>query len=140
MSEYNLKNKISVTKDFLEEIISKSWQDIENLKSQISNIANVTPQDKALHALLNNLLTNYYVFAGCLENLETDFTTVAYTSTAEEPQVIQLNAKQVEPEEHVQVTQPLDEPNNTDDFEPFEYFVDFDEPTGEKLTDKDLYN
>jgi hypothetical protein len=26
------------------------------------------------------------------------------------------------------------------DFEPFEYFVDFDEPCGEPLTDKDLYS
>jgi hypothetical protein len=26
------------------------------------------------------------------------------------------------------------------DFEAFEYFVDFDEPEGEALTDKDLYN
>ena len=48
-------------------------------------------------------------------------------------------------DEEVLDTEILDEfdnaeTNNENTSEPFEYFVDFDEPIGEPLTDDDLYN
>ena len=141
MNDYTLENKISVTQEFLNELISRSWQDIENLKNQISSIASVTSQDKALHLLLNNLLTNYYIFAGCLENLETDFDVTTETVFSDDNEKLEIEQTEIQTEiakpQVQQQTQLLNEP--TDDFEPFEYFVDFDEPIGEKLTDKDLY-
>lgn len=137
MNDYTLENKISVTQEFLKELISRSWQDIENLKNQISSIASITPQDKALHLLLNNLLTNYYIFAGCLENLETDFDVTTEIIASGGDEKLEVEQTEITEPQVQQQTQLLDEP--IDDFEPFEYFVDFDEPIGEKLTDKDLY-
>ena len=140
MPDYSLKNKISVTKDFLEEMTSKSWQEIESLKSQISSIAGATEQDKALVQLLDTLLTNYYVFTGCLENLITDFDNMPSNSC--EPIAIENIPIEVEPAVLTKSSNEVVEPAISDeieDFEPFEYFVDFDEPVGEKLTDEDLY-
>ena len=36
--EYTLKNKLTITKEFLQDLENKSWQEIEHLQSQIANI------------------------------------------------------------------------------------------------------
>ena len=38
METYNLKDKILITKDFLNELEAKGWQEIEYLQAQIANI------------------------------------------------------------------------------------------------------
>ena len=47
---------------------------------------------------------------------------------------------EIEDEVEVEVEPQKIVKNVPADFEAFEYFVDFDEPEGEALTDDDLYN
>lgn len=141
MTSYSLKNTINVTKEYVDELITKSWQDIDNLKNQISCIDSSSEYGKAVLLLLNELLTNYYIFTGCLENINIssgseDVTNNIITATnVAEP--VHVNDDTIESKE---IVDSLAETEYDDNFEPFEYFVDFDEPVGEKLTDADLYN
>ena len=135
--QYNLKDKIEITDEFLNELISKSWQEADTLKQQILNIDVDTNRGCDVAKLLKNMSTNYYVLIGCLEAL-LDKDEKAVFNEIEEPT----------PEP---VQQNVDEPVlKADDLsfsivdinavpEPFEYFVDFDDPAGEPLTDEDLY-
>ena len=144
--EYTLKDKLSLTKELLADLETKSWQEIDYLQSQIANIE-INEETTELIQLLKNLLTSYYVFTGGLENLNVN---APKTST------VSIPVKQVEkPIPEDALDQPLDElpVNNTKDndyiigeiptqntvVEPFEYFVDFDEPIGDPWSDDDLY-
>jgi hypothetical protein len=136
--DFILKDKITVTKEFLGELELKSWQEIEQLQAQINSLAENDTTSK-IRQLLTNLLTSYYVFTGGVEALKDTFeaTTNDVTSTEmtnyesdTEPQVAQVDELDIE-EAHVLKHSEIDEP--------FEYFVDFDEPTGEPVTDQDLY-
>ena len=136
-TEFNLKNKIEVTDELLSEFITKGWQEIESLQYQIANI-----HDNNLNKLLNNLLTSYYVFIGELENLsDTDHTSVSSSETAaidvkkQQENIMDMPIDcQVEPTA-IKSNISHDEPG----FEPFEYFVDFDDPVGVAITDMELY-
>ncbi len=133
-----LKDKIKIDKNFINDLIAKSWQDSESIQNQIDSIEVDSPQAARLVKLLKDLLTSYYVFTGCLENMEY------------EP----INTIELEPVQQEEPVTVFEEPapENTSDIgildefepeainEPFEYFVDFDEPIGEPLTDDDLYN
>ena len=142
--KYNLKDKLIITKDFLSDLEEKSWQEIEHLRNQIANIEE-KPENIELIKLLKNLLTSYYVFTGGLENLSSS----GLSSKIEEP-VIEPEVEVLPeiPEDDFTVDFEPDLPKaeidipavNMDIEEPFEYFVDFDEPVGEPLTDDDLYN
>ena len=139
---YTFEEKIAVTRELLEDIAAKSWQEIESLQGQISNLAKDASGD-ALSKLLKNLLTSYYIFVGGLENLSTDTTEAQnYTSVQNDDMLLAQNQK-VELNDIAPIT--IDDivhecpTTNTDDFEPFEYFVDFDEPSGKPLSDEDLY-
>lgn len=130
MDNYNLKEKINVTEEFVSELIKKSWQEAEQIQQQVSNLDTETVYGKEVHRLLKNLCTSYYVLIGCLENLgepRQDLADEVETVTAP---VIQKKDEPV----HDEFTL-----NANSDFEPFEYFVDFDEPAGDPITDKDLY-
>ena len=106
------------------------WTEIEQLQQQITLVPETEIKVKQL---LKNLLTSYYIFVGELESLY-------YTKLPQEPEAAKTN-----------IAQPKTAPNTaskvtTDyqtelepDFEPFEYFVDFDAPSGQPLTDEDLY-
>lgn len=139
MYTYNLKDKIQVTNEFLKNLETKGWQEIEHLKAQIANIE-VTPESAALIALFKNLLTSYYVFIGGLENISDGqiFTDVVVTEMPKEPMT---PSKTVKIESNVEEVAPkFDTGNiNSDTFEPFEYFVDFEEPSGDPISDEDLY-
>ena len=148
---YELKDKIQITKEFLNDLEVKSWQEIEQLQAQIANIELSEDSTKVVQ-LLKNLLTSYYVFAGGLENLNDDIKVVKVASFTDkvcsDKELITAKAKE-EPITNDstldEIDDFLDEPaktETTDDgsFKPFEYFVDFDEPTGEPLTDDDIYN
>lgn len=140
--EYTLKDKISITKDFLDDLTNKSWQEIEHLQNQIANIK-ASPENAEVIKLLKNLLTSYYVFAGGLENL-TDVETYEASEPAPERGSVEVDTE-------IETELPIENSAN-DSFnkdvsmepeeisEPFEYFVDFDEPIGAPLTDDDLYN
>lgn len=135
-----LKDKIKIDHNFINELITKSWQDSESIQNQIASIEIDSPQAAKLVKLLKDLLTSYYVFTGCLEHLESE------PVDAIQPEPIQQEKPQVVSDEPT-----AEKASDTDiigEFdteaanasEPFEYFVDFDEPTGEPITDDDLYN
>ena len=134
--KYTLDEKITITKEFLDTLETQSWREIENLQAQIANIE-VTNQNSAVIQLLKNLLTSYYVFVGGLENLNSETTSQAIDFSEIDATVEQ------EPEQinNIETTQPagIEDYPTEQDFEPFEYFVDFDEPIGEPLSDEDLY-
>lgn len=138
---YELKDKINATKEFITELESKSWQEIDYLQTQINNLADGTTNDK-LRQLCKNLLTSYYIFVGGVETLESEPQHMLI-DTVEEPKV----EIQQEPDVIEQVvSDPAEEFNSVnievvpEAGEPFEYFVDFDDPIGEPLSDEDLYN
>ncbi len=134
-----LKDKIKIDKNFIDDLIAKSWQDSESIQNQIDSIEVDSVQAAKVVKLLKDLLTSYYVFTGCLENLEHE----PINSAKSEP--IHIEEPMSIPEESVdensQDINTLDEFKFDDELtsEPFEYFVDFDEPVGEPLTDDDLY-
>ena len=143
--EYNLKDKIEVTEEFLNDLIAKNWQETEALQQQIANIDTSTRLGAEVAKILKNTCTNYYVLIGCLETL------------AENPNAeFERQSQEAEQETAEDVAEPVstidnkivsDEPNILQvndvkagvDFEPFEYFVDFDEPSGAPISDQDLY-
>jgi hypothetical protein len=142
-----LKDKIKITDEYLQELISKSWHESENLQRQIKVLNVISSRDAKVVELLKQLLTNYQIFIGCLEGLSEE--------TFEE---VKTKAVLPEFESEPAVSDAVIEENLTDEItslemnstdtlmesvevqEPFEYFVDFDDPVGEPLTDKDLYN
>jgi hypothetical protein len=143
--EYTLKDKIPVTNDFIKELCDKSWQEVEHLQSQLVNLE--TSEDgKKVSKLIQNLLTGYYVFIGGLENLDSIDYKITNNVDIVEPEVaIKSELELEQPPVKGQVMSDIDcvsveLSTNSEVSEPFEYFVDFDEPVGEPLTDKDLYN
>ena len=136
---------IDISKELIKNFTDKSWQEIENLKLQLNNLSKNTDVEKAVHNALNDLLTSYYIFIGRLESiLDDDYNTVTVDEVpvtddeahADIPEIEVDNIKDAFikdiPEEQIS-----DNPNI--EFEPFEYFVDFDEPVGNPISDKDLY-
>lgn len=137
-----LKDKIKVDQSFINDLIAKSWQDSESIQNQIANIEIDSAVAAKTVKLLKDLLTSYYVFTGCLEDIE-NIQNEPIKSISIEPAISSAKKIQKEPEpvkvnEHD--TNFLSELDDETVSEPFEYFVDFDEPTGEPLTDDDLYN
>lgn len=147
--EYNLKDKIEVTEEFLTDLINKNWQEVEALQQQIANIDTSSKLGIDVVKLLRNTCTNYYVLIGCLETLvenpETELEVHEQETESEaEPEAINNDAAaELTVEDTVETEGPeavqIDSTETTADFEPFEYFVDFDEPYGAPVTDQDLY-
>ena len=135
-----LKDKIKIDKNFINDLISKSWQDSESIQNQIDSIEVDSPQATKIVKLLKDLLTSYYVFTGCLENLEQEPINIAKSEPIHIEEPMSIPEKSVD--ENSQDINTLDEFEFDDELtsEPFEYFVDFDEPVGEPLTDDDLYS
>lgn len=138
-----LKNKISVDAEFLKEFIDKSWLEIDQLLSISENIESYGTNNE-LSRLFKNLLTSYYVFVGGLETLSEG----KELQPAEAP-VVNTPINNIAIEDNIETTiealpvegeSIYEVANIVETTEPFEYFVDFDEPTGEPLTDEDLYN
>lgn len=124
---YNLKDKIEVTRDFLNDLIAKNWQEAEALQHQAANIDTSTRLGAEVVKLLKNTCTNYYVLIGCLENLAENRNVgcqdaIEQTEADKEMFNTQLETEQ-EHEEFLNSPMPIEQ---KDDFEPFEYFVDFD--------------
>lgn len=157
-----LKDKIKVDKNFIDDLITKSWQDSESIQNQIDSIEVDSTIAAKTVKLLKDLLTSYYVFTGCLENIENEPIEVVEPIKRADPKVIvtkkpaailkePVEVKMPEyaiPADEINLTAPVTNFNSTHNdaiytdiaSEPFEYFVDFEEPTGEPLTDDDLYN
>jgi hypothetical protein len=134
--ELILDDKLSATKEFVTELTEKGWQEIEHIQNQLANLDD-TAESQLVKKLLNSLLTSYYIFVGGLENFETTDIDTKLSSDISDLSDSSINIEKPDssltPIETVQVAE-------TEINEPFEYFIDFDEPIGEPLTDKDLYN
>jgi hypothetical protein len=144
--EYTLKDKLTITKDFLSDLEMKSWQEIENLQAQIANIEETEENLKVIQ-LLKNLLTSYYVFTGGLESLSDEKATTKVMNCPKQAETEIKVAKAVKPEVSYDdiyeddLFEPVavEKQDAVDEIEPFEYFVDFDEPIGDPISDEDLY-
>lgn len=139
--EYNLKEKIEITTSFVEELISKSWQDAEAIQHQIANLDTSTELGREVVKLLKNMCTSHYVLIGCLETLidspeKFTATTADQDNTAANEQIVISNKPGSTPTVAVEASNELTDRTS---FEPFEYFVEFDEPVGVPLSDEDLY-
>lgn len=149
-----LKDKIKADKSFISDLIAKSWEDSESIQNQINSIEVDSATAEKVVQLLKELLTSYYVFTGCLENLENEpIEVIKPKAVVSEPIVVPEATVKTEIPEYVVSTDSIDMDvpvtrfNSTynDEIytdttsEPFEYFVDFDDPVGEPLTDDDLY-
>lgn len=130
MSE--LKTKLRVDKELIDDLISKSWLEIDSIQAQLSTLSSESAVGKKVQQVLKNLLTNYYIFVGELENIEVPELPVPQDSHNEVSKQTYNGLQSVE-----QIT--VAKENEDVSFEPFEYFTDFDDPTGEPLTDTDLY-
>lgn len=130
---YSLDNKIIVTKEFLEMLETQGWHEIENLQTQLANIE-VNNQSTEVIQLLKNLLTSYYVFVGGIENLNYNNEKI---SAVDKIDVLEQEAPtDILTDEVSKLSSTI---LSKQEIEPFEYFVDFDEPYGEALSDEDLY-
>ena len=115
---------------------------VEYLQNQVINIEK---ENSEVLQLLNNLLTSYYVFIGGIENLIDKpiisvKPAVELTKEKEDtPQEIIINKSEPEFFEDNMTFEDEVAKQEELDFEPFEYFVDFEEPTGEPISDEDLY-
>lgn len=144
--QYNLKDKIEITADFLNELITKSWQEVETIQQQIANIDSSSQLGAEVSKLLKNVCTGYYTLIGCLEDAAEEPSAIKLaTKAVNEPvtEVLQNRSDEFDAEVVNTETSTLNIATIVDvkqDFEPFEYFVDFDEPIGDPLSDKDLYN
>lgn len=148
--DYTLKDKILITKEFLNDLETKSWQEIEHLQNQIANIE-ITPETVEVIKLLKSLLTSYYVFTGGLENLADipstykvrDFSDKVCTEKDQVLVNIKEPVKKIESELYTtnDIFESLTTAKEPKEIisEPFEYFVDFEEPTGDPISDEDLY-
>ena len=142
MEHYTLKDKIQVTKEFLNDLEAKSWQEIEILQNQIANIES-TENNNNLLQLLNSLLTSYYVFVGGLDNLADE---TPLTKIKNSIETLPLKKEPIEDFTIGEIESISDDfivsTDNIpyiDKAEYFEYFVDFDEPSGNPISEEDLY-
>ena len=141
---YELKDKITTTQELLNELEAKGWQEIEHLQTQINNLAEGATNDR-LRQIFKNLLTSYYVFTGGIETLASEPINNVSTqpeAKLEEPvtnTIIEPTIDELDSVNSVEDFIIKDEKNNYEVSEPFEYFVDFDEPTGDPISDEDLY-
>ena len=132
-----------VTEEYLNELIIKSWQEIDATQQQIASIDTSTPLGTEVAKLLKSACTNYYVLIGCLESLAENPTINVAENTKQKSA---SNSQELEPCDELS-TAPTEQNKSyntievaTSNFEPFEYFVDFEEPSGLPLTDNDLYS
>ena len=141
---YELKDKINTTQELLSELEAKGWQEIEHLQAQINNLAEGTTNDK-LRQLFKNLLTSYYIFTGGIETLASEPINNVSTqpeAKLEEPVIDAIAEPTMDESDLVNPIEDFaikNKENNYEVSEPFEYFVDFDEPTGDPISDEDLY-
>ena len=154
---------------FLTDFISKGWEEVGYLKADIEAIREAYKGTKQIEGLIQELIDAYLVCIGQLEahlhdNKYLDYpeeSGLSGTKLEEELEIkvstdkIKIKTEENTPvvvdedddlitigvEEEEEVTEKEVKPSKVD-VEPFEYFVDFDEPdmSQPRLTDKELYN
>ena len=139
---------------FITSFVSRGWEEVGMLKEQIKALKEEFGGKgiEKIEEIFQGLIDAYLINIGQLELFlhENDYVEVPEIEEekAEEPVEEEENEEVEETEEEVEIDDEVEvevEPqkvvkNVPADFEAFEYFVDFDEPEGEALTDDDLYN
>jgi hypothetical protein len=170
LKENMVKEKMPVS--FLTYMLSKSWDEIGNIKDQLFGLDNMYTDAEILRGPLEQLLDSHLIFAGQLEALvqrtgEIEIPDVAPVVPEKDAPVEVLPEDDlgsepiaiepvIEPKEPVVVVVNDDELDGDIEAKPevkpevkapvktfdtdFEYFVDFDDPVGEPITDADLYD
>jgi hypothetical protein len=157
----------SLPVSFVTDMMSKGWDEVGYLREASAAIKETYKDTAKIEELMQDLMDAYLVFIGQLElylNNEEDI-----VAPTEEPIVDKSKAKEAEEEKPVEVVtqkeapkpelpeadfdieplkdpEPFEEPDPlptpTTEADPFEFFVDFDEPDMSQpaLTDAELYD
>lgn len=159
------ENKISQEElpiTFITSFVSRGWEEVGMLKEQIKALKAEFKNIDKIEEILQGLIDAYLINIGQLELFlhENDYVEVPNIEETEEVEkkeeeekvsedeiVEDEEVKDIEDEIETVVEDEVEEAEAPivmqqapKDFEAFEYFVDFDEPSGEALTDDDLYN
>lgn len=155
-----IKNNKQVNKDIISKVIKDSWAEIDRLSKFIEVLRQDDFDNSAVEDALQSIIDAYLICAGQLEPLAStevsDLGTIDFEfdpANNEFQDKPELDVQAIQPDDQSinQVAQPIEEPVSVEDglnnpnilprdhFEKFEYFVDFDEPIGDALTDEDLY-
>lgn len=133
---------------FITSFVSRGWEEVGMLKEQIKALKEEFGGKgiEKIEEIFQGLIDAYLINIGQLELFlhENDYVEVPEI----EEEKVEETVEEEETEEEVEIEDEVEaevEPqkivkNVPADFEAFEYFVDFDEPEGEALTDDDLYN
>lgn len=132
---------------FITSFVSRGWEEVGMLKEQIKALKEEFGGKgiEKIEEIFQGLIDAYLINIGQLELFlhENDYVEVPEIEEekVEEPVEEEETEEEVEIEDEVEVeVEPQKIVKNVPaDFEAFEYFVDFDEPEGEALTDDDLY-
>lgn len=144
---------------FITSFVSRGWEEVGMLKEQIKALKTEFKNVDKIEEILQGLIDAYLINIGQLELFlqENDYVEVPEVEETETEES-EESEEEVEAEEEPEVKvikvevpeeEEKDEENETGrvvmqpapkDFEAFEYFVDFDEPYGDPLTDDDIYN
>ena len=152
---------------FLTDFISKGWEEVGYLKADIEAIKEVYKGTKPIEELIQNLIDAYLVCIGQLEAHISDKKYIDYPEASglglnEDLELkVSDNTVEIKSDEHTELVvdtakdvvvvseEEIDDEDSEEEVvidtkavEPFEYFVDFDEPdlSEPRLTDKDLYD
>ena len=150
----NQTNREELPITFITSFVSRGWEEVGILKEQIKALKGEFKNIDRIEEILQGLIDAYLVNIGQLELFlqENDYVEVP---EIEEEKVEEPNEETKETEDVEHVTEENNEIEKGEieienepqvkikpiskDFEAFEYFVDFEEPEGEALTDDDLY-
>ena len=135
---------------FITSFVSRGWEEVGMLKEQIKALKEEFGGKgiEKIEEIFQGLIDAYLINIGQLELFlhENDYVEVPEIEEekVEEPAEEDEAEEEFETEDEIEAEVEV-EPQRVvrqtpGDFEAFEYFVDFDEPEGEALTDDDLYN
>ena len=142
---------------FITSFVSRGWEEVGMLKEQIKALKEEFGGKgiEKIEEIFQGLIDAYLINIGQLELFlhENDYVEVPeieeekeekVEEPAEEDEIEVADEEEIEIEDEIEAEVEV-EPQSVvrqtpGDFEAFEYFVDFDEPEGEALTDDDLYN
>lgn len=143
---------------FITSFVSRGWEEVGMLKEQIKALKAEFKNVDKIEEILQGLIDAYLINIGQLElflheNEYVEVPAIEETSDKKEDEEVSTSeeeSEEVEPEVKViEVEAPAEESEPEGrvvmqpapkDFEAFEYFVDFDDPTGDPLTDDDIYD
>ena len=142
---------------FITSFVSRGWEEVGMLKEQIKALKSEFKNIDKIEEILQGLIDAYLINIGQLELFlhDNDYVEVPNIEEQEEESKAlekeDIEDEDIEDEEIEDVIKiETDKPEEDEapiimhqapkDFEAFEYFVDFDEPSGDALTDDDLYN